>query len=89
MVAKDGTGKYSTVNAAIAAAPQHSQKRFVIYIKTGIYDEIVVIENTKPNLTLIGDGQDLTIITSNLSASNVRRTYNTATVGKNLYSLLE
>ncbi|AEE77389.1 Plant invertase/pectin methylesterase inhibitor superfamily [Arabidopsis thaliana] len=83
VVAKDGTGKYSTVNAAIAAAPQHSQKRFVIYIKTGIYDEIVVIENTKPNLTLIGDGQDLTIITGNLSASNVRRTYNTATVASN------
>ncbi|KAG7596686.1 Pectinesterase inhibitor domain [Arabidopsis suecica] len=83
VVAKDGTGKYSTVNAAIAAAPQHSQKRFVIYIKTGIYDEIVVIENTKPNLTLIGDGQDLTIITGNLSASNVRRTFNTATVASN------
>ncbi|OAP16610.1 hypothetical protein AXX17_AT1G11920 [Arabidopsis thaliana] len=83
VVAKDGTGKYSTVNAAIAAAPQHSQKKFVIYIKTGIYDEIVVIENTKPNLTLIGDGQDLTIITGNLSASNVRRTFNTATVASN------
>ncbi|KAL9285794.1 putative hydrolase [Arabidopsis thaliana] len=81
VVAKDGTGKYNTVNAAIAAAPQHSHKRFIIYIKTGIYDEVVAIENTKPNLTLIGDGQDSTIITGNLSASNVRRTFYTATFG--------
>jgi pectinesterase len=89
VVAKDGTGKYNTVNAAIAAAPQHSHKRFIIYIKTGIYDEIVAIENTKPNLTLIGDGQESTIITGNLSASNVRRTFYTATFGKSLCSILE
>ncbi|VYS61895.1 unnamed protein product [Arabidopsis thaliana] len=83
VVAKDGTGKYNTVNAAIATAPQHSHKRFIIYIKTGIYDETVAIENTKPNLTLIGDGQDSTIITGNLSASNVRRTFYTATFASN------
>jgi len=85
MVAKDGTGNYNTMNAA----PQHSQKRFVIYIKRGVYDKIVVIGNTKSNLTLIGDAQDSTIITDNLSSSDGKRTFNTTTVGKNSCSLLE
>jgi len=87
LVAKDVTGNYNIVNVAIAAAPQHSQKRFVIYIKTSIYVEIVVIGNMKSNLTLIADGQDSTIITFNLSSSNSKRTFNTATFGKNLCSL--
>jgi len=71
------------------AAPQQSQKRFVIYIKRGVYDEIVVIGNTKSNLTLIGDVEDSTIITDNLSSSDGKRTFNTTTVGKNSCSLLE
>ncbi|AAF69174.1 F27F5.7 [Arabidopsis thaliana] len=87
LVAKDVTGNYNIVNVAIAAAPQHSQKRFVIYIKTSIYVEIVVIGNMKSNLTLIADGQDSTIITFNLSSSNSKRTFNTATFGKNLVDM--
>ncbi|AEE32070.1 pectin methylesterase 7 [Arabidopsis thaliana] len=83
LVAKDVTGNYNIVNVAIAAAPQHSQKRFVIYIKTSIYVEIVVIGNMKSNLTLIADGQDSTIITFNLSSSNSKRTFNTATFASN------
>ncbi|KAG7594604.1 Invertase/pectin methylesterase inhibitor domain superfamily [Arabidopsis thaliana x Arabidopsis arenosa] len=80
VVAKDGSGKYNTVNAAIAAAPKYNRKRFVIYIKTGVYDEIVRIESTKANLTLIGDGQDSTIITGNLSCNNGKSTFHTATI---------
>ncbi|KAL9859154.1 putative pectinesterase 57 [Arabidopsis thaliana] len=70
LVAKDRTGNYNIVNVAIAVTLQQSQKRFVIYIKTSIYVEIVVIGNMKSNLTLIADGQDSTIITCNLSSSN-------------------
>ncbi|EFH62300.1 hypothetical protein ARALYDRAFT_899938 [Arabidopsis lyrata subsp. lyrata] len=83
VVAKDGSGSYNTVNAAIAAAPKFSRKRFVIYIKTGVYDEIVNIGSTKANLTLIGDSQDSTIITGNLSYSYGKTTFYTATVASN------
>ncbi|EFH67855.1 predicted protein [Arabidopsis lyrata subsp. lyrata] len=85
VVAKDGSGNYNTVNAAIAAAPEHGRKRFVIYIKTGVYDEIVRIGSMKTNLTLIGDGQDSTIITGNLSCNDGKSTFQTATV---VYSFL-
>ncbi|CAE5959744.1 unnamed protein product [Arabidopsis arenosa] len=83
VVAKDGSGKYNTVNAAIAAAPEYNRKRFVIYIKTGVYDEIVRIGNTKTNLILIGDGQDSTIITGNVSCNDGKSTFHTATIASN------
>ncbi|EFH70450.1 predicted protein [Arabidopsis lyrata subsp. lyrata] len=83
VVAKDGIGDYNTLNEAIAVVPEYSRKRFVIYIKTGVYDEIVRIGSTKANLTLIGDGQDSTIITGNLSYNDGKTTFQTATVASN------
>ena len=57
IVAKDGSGNYETVSEAIKAA---SGKRFVIYVKSGVYKE--KIHTKKDNITLIGDGKYSTII---------------------------
>ncbi|XP_042055726.1 pectinesterase-like [Salvia splendens] len=59
VVAKDGSGHYTTVSAAIAAA---GGGRFVIYVKAGTYNE--KINTNKDGITLIGDGKYSTIITS-------------------------
>lgn len=50
VVAKDGSGKYKTVNEAVAAAPSKSATRYVIYIKKGTYKENVVIASGKKNI---------------------------------------
>ncbi|GLJ10948.1 hypothetical protein SUGI_0138550 [Cryptomeria japonica] len=60
MVAKDGSGKYRTIADALNAAPMQSQKRYVIYIRGGIYEEKLIV--TKQNIMLVGDGKGVTVI---------------------------
>ncbi|MEU4215196.1 pectinesterase family protein [Actinoplanes sp. NPDC026623] len=53
-VAKDGTGQYTTVQAAIDAVPANNTIRRVITVKAGTYREIVTIPSNKQNITLQG-----------------------------------
>lgn len=57
----DATNAYSTITAAVAAAPEHGREPFVIYLPEGRYEEKVLI--SKPNVHLIGAGRDTTVIT--------------------------
>ncbi|WCJ19873.1 Plant invertase/pectin methylesterase inhibitor superfamily [Euphorbia peplus] len=60
-------GNYTKIADAILAAPKHSNHRYVIYIKKGVYDEQLNISVEQPNITLVGDGMGKTIITHNIS----------------------
>ncbi|MCW2802342.1 MAG: large repetitive protein [Propionibacteriaceae bacterium] len=51
-VAQDGSGDYTTVAAALAAAPANATTPFVIGIKPGTYRELLTVD--KPNVTLTG-----------------------------------
>jgi len=55
VVAKDGSGDYTTVQASIDAAPTNSATPWVIYIKNGKYYEKINIPSNKPNIQLIGE----------------------------------
>lgn len=79
VVARDGTGNYSSIGEAISAAPNRSKRRFVIYVKLGTYEEHVEVFKKKNNLMIVGDGMDLTIITGSLSVDGGSTTYNSAT----------
>ncbi|XP_044471501.1 pectinesterase/pectinesterase inhibitor PPE8B-like [Mangifera indica] len=65
IVAADGTGNYTSIMDAVLAAPDYRMKRYVIYIKRGVYKEYVEIKKKKWNLMMIGDGIDATIISGN------------------------
>ncbi|XP_019085533.1 PREDICTED: probable pectinesterase 56 [Camelina sativa] len=80
VVSKDGTGNYKTINEAVAAVPAFSKTRFVIYVKKGIYDEIINIGKPKTNLTIIGDGRDATILTEKLNVKDGTKTFYSATL---------
>lgn len=81
-VSKDGSSPYSTVQAAVDSAPDHCSTRFTIYIRAGVYEEIVRIPPTKFNLMLLGDGIGHTVITANRSAQDLGGSiYSSATVG--------
>lgn len=84
VVAKDGTGNYKTISEAITAAKnlRSGTKRFIIYVKAGIYKENVVITNKMKNLMLIGDGIDATIVTCNKNVQDGSTTFRSATFGK-------
>ncbi|KAF3795736.1 Pectinesterase 3 [Nymphaea thermarum] len=80
VVAKDGSGKYTTVSAAVAAAPSSSKTRYVIYIKAGTYNEVVDVPKGKTNLMFIGDGIGKTVITGNRNVKDGWTTFRSATV---------
>ena len=62
VVAADGTGDYTTVRAAIAAAPENRTEPYLIFVKNGVYEELVTIPSTKPYIHLIGQSKEKTII---------------------------
>ncbi|KAJ8761871.1 hypothetical protein K2173_005582 [Erythroxylum novogranatense] len=80
IVAKDGSGKYSTVKDAVASVPDKTNTRYVIYVKKGTYKENVEIGKTKKNVMLVGDGMDSTIITGSLNVVDGSTTFKSATV---------
>lgn len=62
IVAADGSGDYTTVSDAIAAAPEWSTRPWKILVKNGDYDELIEIPETKPNIHLIGQDRAHTVI---------------------------
>lgn len=86
-VAKDGSGNFSTVNEALRAAPNNSNTRFVIYIKTGAYFEYVELESRKRNIMFLGDGIGKTWIKGNRSVVDGWTTFRSSTVGQFFTSL--
>nr|QIR83182.1 pectin methylesterase 24 [Cunninghamia lanceolata] len=80
VVAKDGSGHYRSISAAVAAAPEKSQTRYVIHIKKGLYEETVDIHKNKHNIMFIGDGKGLTVVTGSRNVLDGSTTFHSATV---------
>ncbi|XP_010507936.1 PREDICTED: pectinesterase 4-like isoform X4 [Camelina sativa] len=68
VVAKDGSGQFNTVQAAVNACPEKNPGRCIIHIKAGVYREQVIIPKKKNNIFMFGDGARKTVITYNRSA---------------------
>ncbi|KAL5569964.1 hypothetical protein UlMin_026539 [Ulmus minor] len=82
VVAKDGSGHFRTVQAAInEAAKRRFGTRFVIHIKSGVYRENIEVGLNNNNIMLLGDGLRKTIITGGRSVSGGYTTYSSATAG--------
>ncbi|CAK7353758.1 unnamed protein product [Dovyalis caffra] len=79
VVAADGSGNYRTVSAAVAGAPNHSSKRYIIRIKAGLYRENVEVPIEKTNIMFLGDGRKTTIITGSRNVVDGSTTYQSAT----------
>ncbi|EYU38316.1 hypothetical protein ABFS82_10G114900 [Erythranthe guttata] len=79
VVAQDGSGKYSTINAAMKDVPNKSKTRYVIYVKKGTYVENVIVSATKWNVMMVGDGMDATLVSGSLNFVDGTPTFNTAT----------
>jgi pectinesterase len=56
VVAADGSGQFRTVQAAIDAAPNQSEKPVIIQLKPGTYHEKVTVPTLKTHLVLRGTG---------------------------------
>lgn len=68
IVSSDGNGTVKTISEAIKKAPEHSNRRIVIYVRAGRYEEkILKVGRKKTNLMFIGDGKGKTIISGGKS----------------------
>lgn len=62
IVAQDGSGDHTTVQAAVDAAPEGRVKPWLIFVKNGQYKEHVDIPKNKPFLHFTGQDRDKTVI---------------------------
>lgn len=92
VVAQDGSGHYKTICEAVAESAKlrrrnrgtkgNKLKRFVIYVKAGVYKENVEIKKSMKNLMFIGDGMDVTIVTGSRNVQDGSTTFRSATFGE-------
>ncbi|XP_019158574.1 PREDICTED: probable pectinesterase/pectinesterase inhibitor 58 [Ipomoea nil] len=80
VVAKDGSGKYMSINEALEDIPRNKNKTFVLYIKEGVYEEKVVFFRNMTHLMIMGDGPTKTKITGSKNYIDGVSTFHTATV---------
>ncbi|MFD9473780.1 pectinesterase family protein [Streptomyces goshikiensis] len=81
-VAKDGSGTYKTVQAAVDAVPVGNPSRVVISVKPGTYRELVNVPANKPHVTIQGAGasrKDTVIVYGN--AAGTRKPDGSGTYG--------
>jgi pectinesterase len=57
IVSADGSGDFNTVQGAIDFIPDFNQKKVTVFIKNGIYEEIVYFRN-KSNIDIIGEDRN-------------------------------
>lgn len=62
VVACDGTGDYTSVQAAIDDVPEYNIDQYRILVKAGTYNEHVFIPLNKSRLSIIGEGMDRVFI---------------------------
>ncbi|MFM9327553.1 pectinesterase family protein [Paenibacillus mesotrionivorans] len=75
-----GSGVYTTVQAAIDAVPVNNTANVTIFVKNGTYTEKLNFPANKPNITLIGESAEGTILTYADTASSAGGTSNSSSV---------
>ncbi|ANF98840.1 pectin esterase [Paenibacillus bovis] len=77
-VAKDGSGQYSSVQAAIDSIVSGNNTPVTIYVKNGTYKEKITFPKDKPYITLTGESAFGTILTYNDTAASAGGTTNSS-----------
>jgi len=62
-VAQDGSGDFASIQEAINQCQSFPYEPITIFIRNGIYKEKIKVHEWNPNLRLIGESRDKTIIT--------------------------
>lgn len=65
VVAADGSAAFSSVQAALDAISPGTTQPVEIFVKKGVYREVVIVDARKPPVRLIGEQKDSTILVFN------------------------
>lgn len=63
IVSQDGSGNFSTVQAAFDAIPKNNKQPVVVFVKKGVYKEKLVLDSSKRFVTLVGEDKFNTVLT--------------------------
>lgn len=82
VVARDGSGNFTTIQRAIDHAPPEGNGRLIIAIRPGVYRQRLVVPQDRPRVTFLGLGKDPSdvVITYNMSAKEAGSTFVSSTV---------
>lgn len=88
VVARDGSGKYRTIQEAVEGVRAFMDYTVVLYIKNGTYKEKLVIPSWVKNVVLVGESEAGTIITyddhANINKMGTFRTYTVKVEGNDI-----
>lgn len=62
IVGKDDASKYHSIQEVLNLIPSGNTKPISIFIKKGIYKEVITVDASKSNILLVGEHEDETII---------------------------
>ncbi|XP_020593139.1 probable pectinesterase/pectinesterase inhibitor 20 [Phalaenopsis equestris] len=82
VVSQDGTGNFTTISDAVAAAPNKtdgSDGYYLIVVSAGVYSEYVTVPKNKRYIMMIGEGINRTVVTGNHNNVDGWTTFNSAT----------
>ncbi|WP_248926894.1 pectinesterase family protein [Paenibacillus hamazuiensis] len=68
IVAKDGSGDFTSIQAAVDDVRVHQEELQEIFIKNGLYEERVIVPDNKPMIRFVGESREHTIISYGLYA---------------------
>jgi pectinesterase len=88
VVARDGTGRYRTVQEAVEGVRAFMDYTVIIYVKNGIYKEKLLIPSWVKNIEIVGESTEGTVITyddhANINKMGTFRTYTVKIEGSNI-----
>jgi pectinesterase len=76
VVSADGSGTHTTVQAAIAVAPDNGTKPFVVLLKPGKYEGQIIVPKTKRNVHFVGEEVENTVLTYPLNVNETNAATN-------------
>ena len=69
IIARDGSGDFTSVQGAVDAAPSASRVPVILLVREGVYRERVIVN--KDNLRIIGENAERTVITASACARDL------------------
>lgn len=81
VVAQDGKGHFSNVQAAIDAVPLRNNERITIDVWPGVYRQPIYVPKTKNNITLRGFCAEDTVLTWNNTATRIEHHQAASVIG--------
>jgi len=61
VVSADGTADFNTVQGAIDSIPDYSPRTVTVFVRNGLYEEIVYFRN-KSNITILGEDREKVVV---------------------------